>query len=118
MGRVAEAWRALRGRTDGQIALHDEVARVRAQWMNLQGDVLDAMDKLERAYQRIRKQNERLEKNTAPEPTQLTPATPSDRKAALRSRLYARKHGGGTPTPEQLGLVPQNANAGAQEDNP
>lgn len=91
MGRVKEAWRALRGRTDGQVRMATEVTRLRAEWTALMAEILDTLDKVDRAYGRLRKANERREKQLAPQQPVERPIAPADRKAAVRAKLRAKR---------------------------
>jgi len=115
MGRIADAYRTLVGRTDHQIRASAQMARIEAHWHTICAEIADTLEILNRVDDRLRKREERAKKpkkSDPPAPQTLPEGEPATvgrqdvkaYKAQLRRRYAGHRHplaaGNGNPVPE------------------
>lgn len=120
MGRFADAYRTLRGKTDHQVRASAQMARIEAQWHLICNEIADILEQMNRVDARLRKREERAKKPKQPaEPP--APQTPSEApapvarsdakayKAALRARYFGSHNNLLVPTPTNGDLEVEEA---------
>ena len=90
MGRIADAWQTLIGRSDFQIRAAAKLVRIEAEWLTICRSMEHTLQDLNLADDKLRKREERAAKRvtatTPAEPVEVSAVAPSP-KEALRARL-------------------------------
>ncbi len=94
MGRIADAWQTLIGRSDFQIRAAAKLVRIEAEWLTICRSMEHTLQDLNLADDKLRKREERAAKRVvaatpAPSATDPAPALSPSPKEALRARLRA-----------------------------